>query len=604
MKHENQAEVLLYLDKFSGVFNSMMQEVMKRILNTSDEELGMPVRDDMAPKTQIGVKIDPQLFMRQQTEFMQKQQTLWQSAARAMLGEPMEKIAQEAPDDHRFKDKDWSGNPLFNYVKQAYLLNAEYMTELVDSFEFEDKRTAEKLRFFTRQFISSMAPGNYILTNPEVCREILESQGDNLARGIDNFMRDLESSPADAFKITQVALNAFSLGGDMATTQGKVVFRNELMELIQYQPATEIVYRTPLLIIPPFINKYYILDLNEKKSLVKWLVEQGHSVFIVSWVNPDASLGTIEFEDYVHKGVIDALDVVEACAHTHKINVAGYCVGGTLLAASQAYLLAKKDTRIQSLSFLATLLDFSEPGEVGSYISNNSYSLLEKSIKTHGYLDGRILALGFSLLRENNLFWSFFIDNYLKGRDPVPFDILYWNGDSTNIPGPAYLYYLRNMYIENKLIGAGELEISGVPVDLHSVNTPAYYLAAMTDHIVLWTGAYKSARALGGNLSGDLRFVLTESGHVAGVVNPPASGKYPYWVNDSLPEGAQEWLADAQQKSGSWWIDWNEWLTAHAGAKRKARQPGCKAYPPIGDAPGTYVKVRLETQRPVSDSER
>jgi polyhydroxyalkanoate synthase len=598
MNRENQAEILQYIDKFSSVFNDMMREVMKRILNNPDEAVATPANGDQdgAQKARTAIKIDPQVFMRQQTEFMQKQQALLQSAARAMLGEPMDSIVREAADDHRFKDKDWSGNPLFSYVKQAYLLNAEYLTRLVGSFEFEDKGTADKLRFFTRQFVNSMAPGNYVLTNPEVCREILDSQGDNLARGIDNFMRDLENSPADAFKITQVAADAFRLGDDLATTPGKIVFRNELMELIQYTPSTEAVFETPLLIIPPFINKYYILDLNEKKSLVKWLVDQGHSVFMISWANPDTSLRHIQFEDYVHKGVVAALNIVEACSGMHKINVAGYCVGGTLLAVSQAYLLARKDERIQSLSFLTTLLDFSEPGEVGSYISEYSYPLLEKNVKRQGYLDGRVLALSFSLLRENNLFWSFFIDNYLKGKDPIPFDILYWNSDSTNIPGPTYLYYLRNMYMGNRLIEPGRLEIDGVAIDLRSMTTPTYYLAALADHIVLWSGAYKSALALGG----DLRFVLTESGHVAGVVNPPESAKYSHWVNDSLPGQTQDWLAGAHQKPGSWWDDWNNWLSVRAGAKRKARKPGCKSCPPIEDAPGTYVKVRLEALRHAS----
>ncbi len=602
MNRENQAEVLQYIDRFSDVFNDMMQDVMKRILSEPDEvnsggmdsekmESAVGSGHERTQKSETAIKIDPKIFMRQQAEFMQKQQALMQSAARAMLGEPLENIIRETDDDQRFKDKDWTGNPLFSYVRQAYLLNADYMTRLVNSFEFEDKKAAEKLRFFTRQFINSMAPGNYALTNPEVCREILQSQGDNLARGIDNFMRDLENSPADAFKITQVAADAFTLGEDLATTPGKVVFRNELMELIQYQPSTETVFKTPLLIIPPFINKYYILDLNEKKSLVKWLVDQGHAVFMISWANPDANLRHIQFEDYVYKGVVAALDVVEACSGAHKINVAGYCVGGTLLALSQAYLLGQKDERIESLSFLTTLLDFSEPGEVGSYISEYSYPLLEKNIKRQGYLDGRVLALSFSLLRENNLFWSFFIDNYLKGKDPLPFDILYWNSDSTNIPGPAYLYYLRNMYMENRLIEPGGLEIDGSSIDLRAVTTPAYYLAAMSDHIVLWHGAYKSALALGG----DVRFVLTESGHVAGVVNPPASGKYPHWVNGSLPGQAQDWLAHARQQQGSWWTDWNNWLTARSGTRRKARQPGSKIYAPIGDAPGDYVRVRLET---------
>ncbi len=596
MKQESQADVLQYLDKFSGVFNDMMQEVVTRILHHADGAGTATEREQATPEPAFGIRVDPQQFMQQQTIFMQKQQLLWQSAARAMMGEPMDSVAQESADDQRFKDQDWSGNPLFNYVKQAYLLNAEYMNQLVDSFEFEDEKAAERLRFYTRQFVNSMAPSNYVLTNPEVCREILQTQGDCLARGIDNFMRDLKGSPADAFKVTQVPQDAFRLGEDLASTPGKVIYRNELIELIHYAPTTETVHANPLLIVPPFINKYYILDLNEKKSLVKWLVDQGHSVFMISWVNADERLRHIEFSDYVYKGVVAALNVVETCSRSRKINVAGYCVGGTLLAISQAYLLAKGDQRIQSLSFLTTLLDFAEPGEVGNFISEQTYPLLEKSVQSQGYIDGRVLALSFSLLRENNLFWSFFIDNYLKGKDPVPFDILYWNSDATNIPGPAYLFYLRNMYMENNLIQAGELVIDDVPIDLGTIHTPTYYLAAMADHIVLWGGAYKSATALGG----DVRFVLTESGHVAGVVNPPSVDKYPHWVNASpqvnpRPETGSEWLAGATQQPGSWWRDWTQWLGSHAGRRRKAREPGCAAYPPLADAPGDYVKMRLET---------
>lgn len=586
-QRQDQAKVLQYLDQFSGVFNKMMREVMARIFQGADQPAASEASPDMLKPC---VRIDPATFMQQQAVFAQKQQMLWQSVARAMLGEPMDTVVQESADDPRFRDKDWTGNPLFNYLKQAYLLNSEYIRDLVNSFEFDDARTAEQVRFYTRQFINSMAPSNYVLTNPEVCREILESEGENLARGIDNFMRDLEQSPADAFKITQVALDAFTLGEDLATTPGKVVFRNELIELLQYSPTTEQVFSVPLLIVPPFINKYYILDLNEKKSLVKWLVDQGYTVFMISWVNPDETMRETTFDDYVHKGVIAALDVVEACSRSRKINVTGYCVGGTVLALAQAYLLGKNDNRIQTLSLLTTLLDFSEPGEVGNYISEQSFPLIERSVKKNGYLDGRVLALSFSLLRENNLFWSYFIENYLKGKDPIPFDILYWNGDSTNIPGPTYLYYLRNMYMDNKLVQPQALEIDGVPIDLGSITTPTYCLAAMGDHIVLWNGAYKSAKSLAGRV----RFVLTESGHVAGVVNPADKGKYPHWVNDAMPESEQDWLASAQQQAGSWWLDWHRWLAPLSGAQRKARQPGCKAFPALEDAPGRYVKVRLE----------
>ncbi|WP_075188088.1 PHA/PHB synthase family protein [Teredinibacter haidensis] len=594
MIEQERTEVLHYLNKFSGVFNDMMQEVIKRIIRSQfDGEFQSACfsSEEHCPAPKIpNVKVNAEQFVKQQMQFLEKQQELWQSATRAMMGEKVEPVIKEEKGDTRFEDKDWSGNPMFSYIKQAYLLNAEYMHQMVNTLEFDDKKLEEQVRFYTRQFISSVAPSNYVLTNPEVCREILSTEGENLAKGIDNFMRDLENSPSEAFKITQVNLDAFTLGVNLAYTPGKVIFQNRLIELIQYSPTTDNVFTNPLLIIPPFINKYYILDLDDQKSLVRWLVGQGYTVFMVSWVNPGEDLEGLTYDSYIEEGVVAALDVVESISQSDNVNVVGYCVGGTLLGMAQAYLLSKGDRRIQSLTFLTTLFDFSEPGEVGNYISEQMYPLIEKMVQTNGYFDGRILGLSFSLLRENNLFWSFFIENYLKGKDPTPFDILYWNSDSTNIPGPAYLYYLRVMYLENKLIQADGLEVKGVPIDLGKIKTPSYCLAAMADHIVLWPAAYRSAKCLGGKK----RFVLTESGHVAGVVNPAAIGKYPHWVNDRMPKDHQQWLAGAKQQQGSWWNDWHRWLQQFAGEQRDLIDMGSVRYPVIGDAPGCYVKVRLE----------
>lgn len=597
MRSEERTEVLQYLEKFNGVFNDMMTEVIERILkNQIVGDLNpLPATDGVTENESPSVRINPERFIQQQFKFLERQQQLWQNASRAMLGEEMEPVIVEQNGDQRFKDGDWDGNPVFSYIKQAYLLNAEYIQQLVDSFEFDDKKTEEQVRFYTRQFVNSVAPGNYIFTNPEVCREILETEGQNLARGIDNFMHDLEQSPNEAFKITQVRSDAFTLGYDLAATPGEVIFENDLIQLIQYGGTTESVYRIPLLIIPPFINKYYILDLGEKKSMVRWLIAKGYSVFMVSWVNPDESMASITFENYIHRGVICAIDVVERVSHSKKINVTGYCVGGTLLGMTQAYLLARGDKRIHSLSFLTTLFDFSQPGEVGNYISEKMYPMIEQVVSKKGYFDGRILALSFSLLRENNLFWSFFIENYLKGKDPTPFDILYWNSDSTNVPGEAYLYYVRNMYLENKLVEAGAVVVDGVPIDLHLVKTPAYCLAAMADHIVLWQAAYRSARCLGG----EVRFVLTESGHVAGVVNPagetPGEGKYPHWVNDQMAPDQGDWLNKATQIKGSWWHDWDRWLRERSGEPRRPRKIGNAKYQAIEPAPGRYVKTRLDS---------
>jgi len=595
MNQDEKNQILKYIDKYSHVFKDMMQEVAKRHMNMSAAEGGGPDfgSPDFSPQDMAAlVQVNPKKFVEQQLAFLEKQQQLWQNASKAFMGEAFSPVIEASRGDKRFGDSDWQENPGFNYIKQAYLLNAEYMHQLVDILEFEDDKVEQQVRFYTRQFINSLAPSNYVLTNPEVCREILNTQGENLAKGIDNFMRDLDASPSEAFKVSQVPIDAYELGKDLATTPGKVVFQNELIQLIQYASSTTQVYKTPLLIVPPFINKYYILDLEQKKSLVKWLVYQGYTVFMISWVNPDEALKDMAFEGYVCQGVIKALDVVTSIAKVEKINVAGYCVGGTVLGITQAFLERIGDQRIQSLTFLTTLFDFSEPGEVGAYISSQTLPLVEKSVATKGYFDGRVLALSFSLLRENNLFWAFFIENYLKGKDPTPFDILYWNSDSTNIPAQAFLYYLKNMYVDNNMIEKGRLSIGEHAIDLGDISVPSYCLAAQADHIVLWQAAYKSAK----HLSCDVRFVLTESGHVAGVVNPQAQGKYPHWVGDQLPESPHEWLAQAQQVEGSWWSDWHRWLAAKSGAKRKARKVGNTTFPALEDAPGEYVKRRIDTQ--------
>lgn len=592
MNQQDSAQVLQYLSDCGAQFNTMMQEVIKRLLGHQVPSAINPfVPAQSATQGMAGaVKLDTRTFLQQQMQFLEKQQRLWHNATRAFMGEVAEPLVQESAGDKRFRDPDWHGNPAFNYVKQAYLLNAEFMQQMVDALQFDDQKLGEQVRFYTRQLINSMAPTNYVLTNPEVCREILITQGECLARGIDRFVRDLENSPAEAFKITQVDMHAFRLGKDLACTPGKVIFRNHLIELLHYAPQKKQVYSTPLLIVPPFINKYYILDLDAKKSLVRWLVEQGFDVFMVSWVNPDESYSEIDFQDYMFDGAIAALNVVAEVTGIKEINTAGYCVGGTLLGMTQAYLKARGDKRIHSLTLLTTLFDFSEPGEVGNYMNAQMLPVIEQNVKAKGYLDGRVLALSFSLLRENNLFWSFFVENYLKGKNPVPFDILYWNSDSTNLPAAAYLFYLNQMYIGNRLREPGGIAIEDVALDLRSVDIPIYCLAAQADHIVLWQAAYRSAALLGG----EVRFVLTESGHVAGVVNPAGGGKYGHWLNESRADTPEEWLSQATLVNRSWWLDWREWLARRSGDLRPARAPGSAAHPALGDAPGQYVQVRLE----------
>jgi polyhydroxyalkanoate synthase subunit PhaC len=598
MTQQEKNEVLFHLEQFGARFNQVTQDVIRRLLNQSlSPDFGAYFSHHAVSQTISSMaKIDARSFVQKQMEFLEKQQQLWQNTARAFMGELPDALVQEVPGDKRFSDADWQGNPAFYYIKQAYLLNTEYIQQMVDSLSFDDEKMGDQLRFYTRQLINSMAPTNFVFTNPEVCREILSTQGECLAKGLDKFLRDLDNSPAEAFKITQVNIDAFRLGENLAMTQGKVVYRNSLMELLHYSATTDQQYAIPLIIIPPFINKYYILDLDHKKSMVRWLLAQGFDVFMVSWVNPDETYCDYGFDRYVLDGVIAAMNVVEKITQSSKINLAGYCVGGTLLAMAQAYLAAKDDDRIESISLLTTLLDFSEPGEVGNYMNASMLPMIEQSVKTKGYLDGRILGLGFSLLRENHLFWTFFVENYLKGRDPVPFDILYWNSDSTNFPATAYLYYLNKMYIENELKTPGALTIEGIPIDLHKIAVATYCLAAHADHIVLWQAAYRSAQLL----NSPVRFVLAESGHVAGVVNPAETGKYGYYVAEALATNPDKWFESAKKCNTSWWHDWHLWLQQRSGERVAAKPTDTHEFPALADAPGNYVKMRLEITQPES----
>ncbi|MEY8251702.1 MAG: class I poly(R)-hydroxyalkanoic acid synthase, partial [Colwellia sp.] len=536
MESSDQKEVADFLEQYSELFNSMV----KQVLSGSDKENlnSMLDSDKLTELLSKGVKVDTAELFSKQMAFMTQQAELWQNATKALLGSKVESVVSEERNDKRFKDSEWSENPVYNYLKQSYLLNSNMMQDTVNSLHFDDPKAEEQVKFYTRQYISSVSPTNNALTNPEVCRDILESKGENLIKGLQNFMQDLQQSPADALKINQTNIDAFTLGENLAYTPGDVIYQNDLIQLIQYKASTKKVNEVPLLFIPPFINKYYVLDMDEQKSLIKWAVSQGHTVFVISWVNPDATLSHKGFNDYMKEGPIAALDVIEQVTKSSKVNVVGYCIGGTLLATTQSYLLAKGDTRINSLTFLTTLLDFEEPGEIGVYLSEQMLPFLKKDIKEKGILDGRVLGLAFSMLRENSLFWSYFVNNYLKGKDPAPFDILYWNSDSSNLPAETFDFYMTNTYQENNLIKDGAVEVEGVPIELSKIDTPSYFLATIADHIVLWQASYKGAKAF----SGPTRFVLAGSGHLAGVINSVDHGKYPHWVNDELSDSAEQWF--------------------------------------------------------------
>ena len=531
---------------------------------------------------------DPFRLAQAQFRYWQDAVSLWQSSVLKLMGQDAKPVAEPQAGDKRFRHEDWQQNFLFDYLKQSYLIAARHLHGTVGRVEGLDEQTARKVDFYTRQYIDALSPSNFLLTNPEVLRETVASGGQNLVKGLNNLLEDLARGGGEQLRTRMSDERAFELGENIATTPGKIVFQNDLIQLIQYQPAGEKVYRRPLLIIPPWINKYYILDLREKNSYVKWAVEQGHTVFVISWVNPDAKLAHKGFDDYLTGGALAALDAIERATGEREVNAVGYCLGGTLLACALGYLAAKKDDRIASATFLASLIDFSEGGELEVFIDEQQVAALEKRMKKRGYLEGSEMATTFNMLRSNDLIWSFVINNYLMGRDPFPFDLLYWNSDSTRMPAAMHSYYLRNFYLKNLLAQPGGIRLNGVPIDLSKVRTPVYFASTVEDHIAPWRSTYAGARLFGG----PSRFVLGGSGHIAGIVNPPAANKYSYWTGAGLAKSADEWLKNATQQPGSWWPDWAGWVAQHAGDKVTARVPGKGKLKAIEDAPGSYVRMR------------
>jgi len=519
------------------------------------------------------------------TNLMVDYMQLWQSSWLKMMGLQATPVAEPAKGDNRFRDTDWSQNFIFDYLKQSYLIASRQVQNAVAQVEGLPPEAAKKVAFFTRQYMDALSPTNFAATNPQVLRETLASGGQNLLRGLNNLLSDMEKG-----RISMTDEAAFKLGQNIATTPGKVVFQTELMQLIQYLPTTTDVYKTPLAIIPPWINKYYILDLREKNSFIRFALDQGHTVFVLSWVNPDARLAQKSFEDYMTQGPLAALDFIERATGEKKVNFIGYCLGGTLLGATLAYLGAKNEDRVGSATFFVSLLDFSAPGELGVFIDEAQVENLEKKMNERGYLEGSEMASTFNLLRANDLVWSFVINNYLMGKDPFPFDLLYWNSDATRMPARMHSFYLRNMYLKNLLGVPGGISLRGVPIDLSKVTVPAYFISTAEDHIAPWKTTYKGSKYLGGAV----RFVLGGSGHIAGIVNPPAAKKYQYWTNDTNPATADEWLKTASPHPGSWWEDWQAWMDQrNAGEKVAARQPR----EPLEDAPGSYVMLRLNSAR-------
>jgi polyhydroxyalkanoate synthase len=481
----------------------------------------------------------------------------------------------------------WEENEVFDFIKQSYLLSARWMQGVVNNVEGMDSQSAKKVDFYTRQFIDAMSPSNFVATNPEVLRATVESGGENLLKGLNHLLEDLERGKGK-LSIRMTDLDAFKVGENIATTPGKVVYRNDLMELIQYTPSTETVHKQPLLILPPWINKFYILDLRPKNSFIRWAVAQGHTVFVCSWVNPDETLAKKSFEDYMLEGPLEALDQIEKATGERQVNAIGYCLGGTLLSSTLAYMAAKGDDRILTGTFFTTMNDFTDAGELSVFIDEAQLQALEERMNTQGFLDGSEMAGTFNMLRANDLIWSFVVNNYLLGKEPFPFDLLYWNSDSTRMPAAMHSFYLRNMYQNNKLIQPGGITLNGEPIDLRKVKIPTYLISTREDHIAPWKSTFAATQVY----SGPVKFVLSASGHIAGVVNPPEAGKYCFWTNTKKIKDPEAWLKGATQTEGSWWPDWNSWVSKTAGAQVPARQPGSGKLKALEDAPGSYVKVR------------
>ena len=544
---------------------------------------------------------EPGKFAAAQNELFKDYAELWGRSVRRYLGEEkVEPVIEPEPGDNRFKDPDWSDSQIFDFWKQAYLITSRWAENLTRNTEGVEEKTRKKALFYLNQMLSALSPSNFPLTNPEVIRTTLATNAENLVQGMSYFLEDLEQSK-DLLRISQTDLSAFEIGRNLAVTPGKVVFQNELIQLIQYAPATEEVYERPLLIVPPWINKYYILDLTPEKSFVKWAVNQGFTVFLISWVNPDARLAQKTFEDYMQEGILGAVDAVIRQTVSPKINALGYCVGGTLLASTLAYMAAKGDKRIESASFLAAQVDFSEAGDLLVFIDDTQLKALEEMMAEQGYLDGSRMAAVFNMLRPRDLIWPYVINNYLLGKKPFPFDLLFWNADSTRLPAANHAFYLREFYHLNRL-AKGEMQLGGVRLDLSKVKIPIYELFTKEDHIAPAASVFRGSKLLGG----PVRLVMAGSGHIAGVVNPPAKKKYQYWTSEAAGTSLEDWMANASAIAGSWWPDWTAWLAAYSGVKVPARDPSLGPLKPIEQAPGSYVQprtVRREQEQPEATHE-
>lgn len=530
--------------------------------------------------------LNPWRFMGAELDLARKHAALSSYALLEMTGRNKEPVAKADSDDRRFNAEEWHQHLPFDVLHQAYLINSRAFLDWVENMEGIPPAGKEQMLFYARQLTSALAPSNFLATNPEALKITWQRKGMNLVDGGRQFIDDFRQNPK-LFNVGMTDRSAFEVGRNLATTPGKVVFQNELMQLIQYTPTTETVCKRPLLIVPPWINKYYILDLSAKNSFIQWLVNQGQTVFIISWRNPGPEMRDKSWDDYMLEGPLAAMDAVTEATGEEQMNLIGYCIGGTLLGSALAWLKKKGKDPVVSATYLASLLDFSDPGGIGVFINEHSIRGIERMMDKKGYLDGRAMAFTFNLLRENELFWSFWTNSYLKGQKPAAFDLLYWNTDGTNLPAKMHGFYLREMYLNNRLVEPDSLTFAGETINLGEIEVPSFFLSARQDHIAKWKTTYKGALVHGG----DVHFVLSGSGHIAGVINPPYKEKYGYWTNDSMKPDADEWLESAEEHPGSWWPHWLEWIQQYAGEQVAARLPGDGELAVLEDAPGSYVRV-------------
>ncbi|MEH6626253.1 MAG: class I poly(R)-hydroxyalkanoic acid synthase [Motiliproteus sp.] len=521
---------------------------------------------------------DPQGWIDAISEYQKTQMQLWSGFFTSTAGTNN----KPAPGDRRFNSDEWSESPVFNYIKESYLIASSMMNKLASSANLDEKKQ-KKLEFYTQQYIDAMSPSNFAATNPEVLQQALDTKGQSLIDGLQNLMGDMDKG-----RISMTDEEAFTLGENIGTSKGSVVFQNEIMQLIQYNPSTEKVAERPLLIVPPCINKFYILDLQEHNSYVKYAVDQGNTVFLISWVNATPAQSALSWDDYVESGVFKALDVAKNITGSDRVNTVAWCVGGTIVASALAVLAARKDNTVSSATFLTTLLDFEEPGDLGIFIDEEQVGKLVDQVQSEGILNGKSLSTTFNMLRSNDLIWSYVVNNYLKGQAPAPFDILYWNSDPTNLPADFYCYYINNMYVENNLKVPGKLTICGESIDLTKIKTPCYFLSCIEDHIAPWESTFAATE-----IFSNIEFVLGASGHIAGVINPASKNRRNFWIGGETGKGTQQWLDSSEKVDGSWWNHWNAWLNKRGGKQVAAPEIGSKKFTALEAAPGSFVKERI-----------